>query len=82
MAYSKGPTIALKYSASPFPGNLEVLVLRGEDQGQSSSLAYAVAHRGLANVVHIASGVCTTSHVNFEGKEKSRDAATYLTQVL
>lgn len=76
MAYSRGPTTALKSSASLVPGNLEVLIgLEGD-----SSLTYVVTHKGCANIVHTSSGVCTQEQVTFDATG-DKDPASHLIQV-
>ena len=77
MAYSRGPTTALKSSASLLPGNLAVLI--GVEAGRS--LTYAVTHKNCANIVQIASGVCTQEQVAFDTSE-DKDPASHLIQVL
>jgi len=76
MAYSRGPTTALKSSASLLPGNLAVLIGVEGDR----SLTYAVTHKNCANIVHIASGVCTQEQVVFDTSE-DKDPASHLIQV-
>lgn len=76
MAYSRGPTTALKSSASLVPGNLAVLIgLEGD-----SSLTYVVTHKGCANIVHTSSGVCTQEQVTFDATG-DKDPASHLIQV-
>ena len=76
MAYSRGPTTALKSSASLVPGNLAVLIgLEGD-----SSLTYVVTHKGCANIVHTSSGVCTQEQAFFDATG-DKDPASHLLQV-
>ena len=77
MAYSRGPTTALKSSASLLPGNLAVVI--GVEGNRS--LTYAVTHKNCVNLVHTASGVCTQEQVAFDTSEEDKDPASHLIQV-
>lgn len=76
MAYSKGPAITLKGSASHVPGNLAVY----GGLERESSMSYAVASRSTLLVAHNSSGVWTPTQISYD-EMGDRDPACYVTQV-